>query len=197
MATESMGHAVRLTRDAIARGYDLIAACGGDGTLNEVIGGIGDSGVTLLPLPAGTANLLAEQAAIPREPDKAAALVSRSGLLRGAPRHGSLPESRTFRAAVSFAVRGGSGRQHHLQPQYQAQGRIWDRERTGWDRSTIFTASSSRFAFALTVKPTNVRSRCLARAVSMGDIWLSLPMRTPSGKSLMLPSSTASRRCAT
>ena len=74
MATESMGHAVRLTRDAIARGYDLIAACGGDGTLNEVIGGIGDSGVTLLPLPAGTANLLAEQAAIPREPDKAALL---------------------------------------------------------------------------------------------------------------------------
>ncbi len=75
MATESMGDAVRLTRDAIARGCDLIAACGGDGTLNEVIGGIGDSGATLLPLPAGTANLLAEQAGIPMEPDKAAALV--------------------------------------------------------------------------------------------------------------------------
>ena len=74
MATESMGDAVRLTRDAIARGCDLIAACGGDGTLNEVVGGIGDSGATLLPLPAGTANLLAEQAGIPMEPDKAAAL---------------------------------------------------------------------------------------------------------------------------
>jgi len=74
MATESKGDAVRLTREAIARGCDLIAACGGDGTLNEVVGGIGDSGVTLFPLPAGTANLLAEQAAIPMEPDKAAAL---------------------------------------------------------------------------------------------------------------------------
>ena len=74
MATESMGDAVRLTREAIAGGYDLIAACGGDGTLNEVVGGIGDSGVTLLPLPAGTANLLAKQASIPMEPDKAAAL---------------------------------------------------------------------------------------------------------------------------
>lgn len=74
IATESKGDALRLTRDAIARGCDLIAACGGDGTLNEVIGGIGDSGVTVLPLPAGTANLLAEQAGIPKEPDKAAAL---------------------------------------------------------------------------------------------------------------------------
>ncbi len=74
IATESKGDALRLTRDAIAGGCDLIAACGGDGTLNEVVGGIGDSGVTLLPLPAGTANLLAKQAAIPMEPDKAAAL---------------------------------------------------------------------------------------------------------------------------
>ena len=74
MATESKGDAVRLTREAIAGGCDLIAACGGDGTLNEVVGGIGDSGVTLLPLPAGTANLLAKQAAIPMGPDKAAAL---------------------------------------------------------------------------------------------------------------------------
>jgi len=74
IATESKGDALRLTRDAIARGCDLIAACGGDGTLNEVIGGIGDSGVTVLPLPAGTANLLAEQAGIPKEPDKAADL---------------------------------------------------------------------------------------------------------------------------
>ena len=74
IATESKGDALRLTRDAIARGCDLIAACGGDGTLNEVIGGIGDSGVTVLPLPAGTANLLAEQVGIPKEPDKAAAL---------------------------------------------------------------------------------------------------------------------------
>jgi len=74
VATESKGHAVRLTRDAIARGCDLIAACGGDGTLNEVVSGVGDSGVSLLPLPAGTANLLAQQAGIPTEPDKAAAL---------------------------------------------------------------------------------------------------------------------------
>ncbi len=65
MATESMGDAARLTRDAIAGGCDLIAACGG---------GIGDSGATLLPLPAGTANLLAEQAGIPMGPVKAAAL---------------------------------------------------------------------------------------------------------------------------
>ncbi len=75
MATEGPGDASRLAREAVESGCDLIAACGGDGTINEVIGGMAGSAATLLPLPAGTANVLAGVADLPTRPDLAAALL--------------------------------------------------------------------------------------------------------------------------
>ena len=75
MATEGRGDASRLAREAVESGCDLIAACGGDGTINEVIGGMAGSAATLLPLPAGTANVLAGVADLPTRPDLAAALL--------------------------------------------------------------------------------------------------------------------------
>ena len=59
----------------MAAGCDLIAASGGDGTINEVIGGIAGSDATLLALPAGTSNVLAGLADLPTRPDLAAALL--------------------------------------------------------------------------------------------------------------------------
>jgi len=52
--------AVRLTREALHKGYDLVVAVGGDGTLNEVLNGFFDSGRAVFPeaaigyLPNGT-----------------------------------------------------------------------------------------------------------------------------------------------
>src|SRR5260370_41667681 len=37
--TERAMHAADLTREALGRGYDLIVAVGGDGTINEVVNG--------------------------------------------------------------------------------------------------------------------------------------------------------------
>lgn len=51
---------LRLTREALAKGYDLVVAVGGDGTLNEVLNGFFESGKPLCPgaaigyLPNGT-----------------------------------------------------------------------------------------------------------------------------------------------
>lgn len=61
-----------LAREAVAAGFDVIAPCGGDGTINEVINGIVGSDAVLLPLPAGTANVLAWETGMPVDPVRAA-----------------------------------------------------------------------------------------------------------------------------
>lgn len=55
-----------LAREALQRGSDLIAVAGGDGTISEVADGLAFSHVPLAILPAGTANVLAHEARIPR-----------------------------------------------------------------------------------------------------------------------------------
>ena len=40
VTTERVGHAIELTREAVAAGYDVVVAGGGDGTCNEVINGL-------------------------------------------------------------------------------------------------------------------------------------------------------------
>jgi len=61
-----------LGRAAIARGFDLLLACGGDGTINEVMNGIVGSQIVFGALPAGTANVLAKEIGLTCRPDRAA-----------------------------------------------------------------------------------------------------------------------------
>ncbi len=66
--TQRAGHTVELTKEAIADGAKVIAACGGDGTVNEVVCGIDDADafdqVTLGVLPGGTGNNFAQNIGI-------------------------------------------------------------------------------------------------------------------------------------
>ena len=73
--TSRRGHATELASQALADGADLLVSCGGDGTINEVAGGMTGSDVPLLTLPAGTANVLAEEVDLPLSPEKTAALL--------------------------------------------------------------------------------------------------------------------------
>ena len=73
--TSHRGHATQLAAQAIADSADLLVSCGGDGTINEVAAGAAGSDVPLLTLPAGTANVLAEEVDFPLSPEKAAALL--------------------------------------------------------------------------------------------------------------------------
>lgn len=75
MPTERAGHAAELAHTAIDNGCDLLAICGGDGTMNEVLGVLTDSAAAILPLQAGTANVLAEETGLPSDPPKAAAML--------------------------------------------------------------------------------------------------------------------------
>lgn len=71
--TSRRGDATRLASEAVVAGCDLVIACGGDGTINEVAGGLAGSDIPLFPLPAGTANVLAEETGLPMDPRGAAA----------------------------------------------------------------------------------------------------------------------------
>lgn len=59
--TPGPGTAAEVARQSIEAGADLILALGGDGTLNEVAGGVIGTQVPLGTLPAGTANVLGRE----------------------------------------------------------------------------------------------------------------------------------------
>ena len=73
--TTGTGDATRLAAQGVAQGHDLIVAAGGDGTINEVVNGLGPAGVTLGVLPLGTVNVFAREFALPRRLETAWALL--------------------------------------------------------------------------------------------------------------------------
>ncbi len=70
--TLSPAHAKDETRRAIASGYDTIFACGGDGTIHNIVQVLANSPVALAILPTGTANALAHDLGLPLNVTKAA-----------------------------------------------------------------------------------------------------------------------------
>lgn len=64
--TQGPGDATRHVAGVAAR-YDMVVAAGGDGTLNEVINGLGDHDITLGLIPAGTTNVLATELGYPSD----------------------------------------------------------------------------------------------------------------------------------
>jgi len=106
-ATAGPGDARRLAAEAVGDGFDVIAAAGGDGTVNEVLNGIGDAkglartrfGV----LPLGTVNVFARDMKIPLKLEYAWEV-----LRRGHERILDLPH-------VEFSQNGGSKKQFFVQ----------------------------------------------------------------------------------
>jgi len=72
--THKAGDGERAAARASDKGYDLIAAYGGDGSVAEVASGLADGGPPILLLPGGTGNALAEDLGIPIDLAQAAAL---------------------------------------------------------------------------------------------------------------------------
>ena len=106
-ATAAPGDARRLAAEAVGDGFDVIAAAGGDGTVNEVLNGIGDAkgfdrtrfGV----LPLGTVNVFARELKIPLRLEYAWEV-----LRRGQERILDLPQ-------VEFSQNGGVKKQFFIQ----------------------------------------------------------------------------------
>ncbi len=59
--TTHAGHSQELAREAMAGGYDGIVACGGDGTLNDIVNGMRDNPLPVMLVAMGTGNVLAKE----------------------------------------------------------------------------------------------------------------------------------------
>jgi diacylglycerol kinase (ATP) len=77
-ATTHMGSAIQQVQEAVARGFDTVVSCGGDGTANEALNGIMRAcertsvDVALGLVPLGSGNLLASDLGLPSDPVEAA-----------------------------------------------------------------------------------------------------------------------------
>lgn len=83
--TESRGHAIDLSRDAVDQGFDAVLAFGGDGTINEVAQDLVGTDVALGILPGGSTNVAARSLGVPPDPVDATAFAAshlRSGTKR-------------------------------------------------------------------------------------------------------------------
>jgi YegS/Rv2252/BmrU family lipid kinase len=105
VCTDSPGHAIELTSQAVQDGVELIVAAGGDGTLNEVVNGLmrsrltGGHQPTLGVLCAGRGNDFSGSVGIPKDIDLACKLLKlgQSRLLDiGRVTGGIYPEGRYF-----------------------------------------------------------------------------------------------------
>jgi len=107
-ATAAPGDARRLATEAVADGFELIVAAGGDGTVNEVLNGIGDAAdgfarARLGVLPLGTVNVFAREIGLPLRIDRAW-----ETLQHGRERRLDLPR-------VEFSANGVRRRQYFVQ----------------------------------------------------------------------------------
>ncbi|HEX8015743.1 MAG TPA: diacylglycerol kinase family protein, partial [Flavobacterium sp.] len=75
--TNQKKHAIELTKAAITQNPDYIIACGGDGTINEVASSLIGTSIKLGIVPVGSGNGLASNLNIPRDFDKAIAIIKK------------------------------------------------------------------------------------------------------------------------
>jgi YegS/Rv2252/BmrU family lipid kinase len=71
-ATIAAGPASEQVQQAIAEGCDTVFACGGDGTVHDVLQALVGTGTALGIIPLGTANVLAHDLGLPSAPSAAA-----------------------------------------------------------------------------------------------------------------------------
>jgi diacylglycerol kinase (ATP) len=74
--TTAPGAATKIARQAVDQRRGMVIACGGDGTINEIVNGLARSQVPMALLPAGTANILAKELGIPWDIPRAARLIA-------------------------------------------------------------------------------------------------------------------------
>jgi YegS/Rv2252/BmrU family lipid kinase len=106
--TAAPGEARKLAREAIAEGFEIIVAGGGDGTVNEVLNGIGDAPdgferARLAVLPLGTVNVFARELLIPSKLESAWEIIRQER------------ESKIDLPRVEFGANGNRQRRYFVQ----------------------------------------------------------------------------------
>lgn len=90
--TNERGHATRIVREMLPERPDVVAVCGGDGTVSEAAAALLGTGVPLAIFPGGTSNVLAVELGIPKDHARAREIllegrtrIVRAGLANGRP----------------------------------------------------------------------------------------------------------------
>src|SRR5690242_19536452 len=71
LETHAPGSGKSLALAAVRQGYDAVLVCGGDGTVHEALQALVGTNVALGVIPLGTANALAQNLGLGRDPVKA------------------------------------------------------------------------------------------------------------------------------
>ena len=112
--TGSSSEATRQAREAAASGFDTIFACGGDGTIHDVLQGIVGTDAVLGIIPLGTANALAHDLNIPRSAIRAANIALKGRSRRFAVGKVEFQDFSGNPASRYFTVAAGIGVDAHL-----------------------------------------------------------------------------------
>lgn len=75
--TKAPKHAIEISKDAALRKIDIVAAVGGDGSVNETAKGLVNSGTAMAIIPTGSGNGLARHLKIPLNLKKAMEIISK------------------------------------------------------------------------------------------------------------------------
>ncbi len=76
--TEGPGHGRVIARDSVSEGIDYVVSVGGDGTMNEVAGGLVNSETIFGVIPTGSGNGFARSLGIPLDTGKAISFIMNS-----------------------------------------------------------------------------------------------------------------------
>jgi len=112
--TRAASDATEQTRQAIAEGCDTIFACGGDGTIHDVLQGLVGTKAALGIIPLGTANSLAHDLQLPLAPTDAARAALTAKPRRIAVGQVDYQDFAGSRASRYFTVTVGIGVDAHL-----------------------------------------------------------------------------------
>lgn len=114
VATTAPGSAAAQVRECVRRGCDAIIACGGDGTVHEVLQSLVGSDTALGVVPLGTANALAADLGLPLSPAKAARDLLSSTRERVPVGRVWFRDNHGVEQSRYFTVAGGVGADAHL-----------------------------------------------------------------------------------
>ncbi|HEX8814461.1 MAG TPA: YegS/Rv2252/BmrU family lipid kinase [Terriglobales bacterium] len=112
--TAAAGQAAAQVRQAMAEGCDTVFACGGDGTIHDVLQGLVGANVALGVIPLGTANVLAHDLGLPLRPEAAAKAALQAKPRRIAVGRVEYRNNDRRPAARYFIVTAGVGADAHL-----------------------------------------------------------------------------------
>lgn len=112
--TQSSSDGAEQARRAVGSGCDTIFACGGDGTVHDLIQGLAGTHAALGILPMGTANALAHDLALPLNPVAAARSALEAAPQRVALGQIAFQDFQGRPATRYFTVAAGAGVDAHL-----------------------------------------------------------------------------------